>query len=178
MHCHTFSNQGMDVKTQAWEHAAAQVDETRDEKVSEVEPSERYQRARCDFHGLKIPFGILSLWPPVGFILFLLGNTSDVTDDVYQEAWAAIVIAGIPLFFGTFIPCFIPCTREGSKTMPLFLFWSDVILSLLHVLAGVIWIILCLRWPRDWMGIALRVIVDVFGMALIHLCGCLAFFFS
>mmetsp|Transcript_108147 Transcript_108147/g.187754 ORF Transcript_108147/g.187754 Transcript_108147/m.187754 type:complete len:191 (+) Transcript_108147:48-620(+) len=132
--------------------------------------------------GVKIGFAILSLWPPCAF-LFLDDEDSD-KQSREAECHAAFWSSVIPLAFGLIIAilsvCWF-CKVHPQHVLRRLLFYSDVVLSIATFASGVVILVLMDDWSaacddRDskyacsLRAVGLRVLVDVFGMAVIHIC--------
>lgn len=133
---------------------------------------------------LKICFATLSLWPPCGFV-FAADERPQARED---QCLVAFVSSAIPLALGwliAWLSMFSFCTQRILQKA---LFASDIILAAATWASGILVIVYYFDWEAACDGgaedacslrvVALRVIVDVFGMAAIHLSTALWMHFS
>lgn len=136
---------------------------------------------------LKICFATLSLWPPCGFV-FAVDERPQSRED---QCLISFLSSAVPLALGWSIAwlSICPfCTRHPFGILRRALFVSDAALAVATFASGILVIAYYLEWEVACSGgaedacslrvVALRVIVDVFGMGAIHLATALWMYFG
>lgn len=147
----------------------------REDSISPEDPKPRPSDRSCG--GIKIPFALLSLWPPFGF--WFLNDPGDGEQERKSQFHAAFWLSIIPLSLGLACAVLSLCGFCRHRLLGRLLFCSDVICSVGNFSAGVFIVVLHDDWEAACLdgseyacalrGVAIRIVVDVFAMALIHL---------
>eukprot|EP00929_Paragymnodinium_shiwhaense_P102572 TRINITY_DN65785_c0_g1_i1.p2 TRINITY_DN65785_c0_g1~~TRINITY_DN65785_c0_g1_i1.p2 ORF type:complete len:243 (+),score=26.17 TRINITY_DN65785_c0_g1_i1:79-807(+) len=150
---------------------------SRGSNSSSSKASEGERRADSGCAAMKVCFALLSLWPPWGFVI-AEGEIWTTDGSARMTAfWITVIplLLGVALAFAGLTPC---CLRHPQSSLRRLLFASDVVLAFATSVAGVVVIGFFVTWNTGCdagdeyecglRAVALRVIVDVFGMAMIH----------
>lgn len=148
-----------------------------DQQVSQDDTDVQPKPVDRSMGWVKIVFALLSLWPPCGF-LFACGDGSPVRED---QCNISFVSSALPLASGVVfaVLSICPfCARHPQSLLRQLLFTSDIVLCFATLASGILIIVFYVEWDEacdageddacPLRAVSLRVIVDVFGMALIH----------
>jgi hypothetical protein len=129
---------------------------------------------------MKIAFSALSLWPPIGMMfLNVPEDAAPSTKEEWNAAfWFSVIPLGLGLIFAILSTCGF-CAKHPQHILRRLLFFSDILLFIGNFVAGVFIAFLYQIWDAaceegsdfecSLRAVAVRVMVDVFGMGLIHL---------
>mmetsp|Transcript_97358 Transcript_97358/g.172379 ORF Transcript_97358/g.172379 Transcript_97358/m.172379 type:complete len:173 (-) Transcript_97358:29-547(-) len=132
----------------------------------------RHEPPDSSIGALKIPLGLLSLWPPIAFAVYAPKHSLDISETVHLQVWATVYASSIPLalsFAIALMSCCSCCLRD--KCLRRCLLHSELLLAVFMLLTGTAIVAVLGAWPGDFQVFACRIFVDVYGMALVHLLG-------